>query len=227
MRRILIIEDEIGLVVPLADRLRAEGYEVETAMDGQTGLQQGLTNTYDLILLDLMLPKLSGMQICKQLRQQNITVPILMLTARSQITDKVDGLLAGADDYLTKPFDMRELLARVAAMLRRHQTKSGEPLTTYTFGDVQVDLQRAAVTRAGESISLSTKEFQLLRHLIERRGVILSREQLLGDVWGYESATLTRTVDVHIAWLRQKLEPNPRTPEFFLTIRGMGYKFAG
>ncbi|MBI4908905.1 MAG: response regulator transcription factor [Acidobacteria bacterium] len=227
MRRILIVEDEIGLVVPLADRLRAEGYDVEAAMDGQTGLQRGLTNTFDLILLDLMLPKLSGMQICKQLRQQEIGAPILMLTARSQVTDKVAGLQSGADDYLTKPFDMRELLARVAAMLRRHQTKSGEPLTTYTFGDVQVDMQRSAVVRSGEAVSLSTKEFQLLRHLIERRGVILSREQLLGDVWGYETATLTRTVDVHIAWLRQKLEPNPRSPEFFLTVRGTGYKFAG
>jgi two-component system alkaline phosphatase synthesis response regulator PhoP len=196
-------------------------------MDGETGLEQGLTNAFDLILLDLMLPRISGMHVCRQLRQQGISVPILMLTARSQVTDKVDGLQVGADDYITKPFDMRELLARIAAMLRRLQTKSGEPITIYSFGDVQVDFQRSAVQREGETVPLSTKEFQLLRHLIERRGVTLSREQLLGDVWGYEGSTLTRTVDVHIAWLRQKLERNPRTPEFFLTIRGMGYKFAG
>jgi len=226
-RKILVVEDEIGIVVPLADRLRREGYDVETAMDGETGLREAMVNRFDLILLDLMLPKRNGMDICKELRQHDIRVPILMLTARGQITDKVSGLRIGADDYVTKPFDMAELLARVDALLRRVPMQSGEPLTGYRFADVEVDFRRDSVTRSGKPVNLSTKEFQLLRCLIERRGVIVSREQLLADVWGYDGAMLTRTVDVHMLWLRQKLEENPKTPEYLTTVRGLGYKFTG
>ncbi len=150
-----------------------------------------------------------------------------MLTARGQVRDKVEGLHLGADDYVTKPFDMSELLARIGALLRRVQTRSGDPLTNYRFGQIEVDFERSAVRRSGEPVALSGKEFHLLRHLIERRGTVLTREQLLTDVWGYDSAILTRTVDVHILWLRQKLEANPKVPEYLLTIRGLGYKFSG
>jgi two-component system alkaline phosphatase synthesis response regulator PhoP len=227
LRRILVVEDEMALAIPLGDRLRGEGYEVELAGDGDTALRQGMTNTFDLILLDIMLPRRSGLEVCRELRQNGIHAPVLMLTARGQITDKVTGFQLGADDYLAKPFDMRELLARISALLRRVPTRTGEPLATYRFGTVEVDLKRSTVMRDGAPVTLSTKEFQLLRHLIERRGVIHSREDLLAEVWGYDSATQTRTVDVHILWLRQKLETDPKAPEFILTIRGRGYKFTG
>ncbi len=226
-QRILLIEDEPGLVMTLTDRLVGEGYLVESCSDGESGLGQANGSTYDLILLDVMLPKKSGLDVCRQLRQSGIETPILMLTARSQVVDKVVGLQLGADDYLTKPFDMMELLARVGALLRRAPKAASNNPLSYRFGQVQVSFKSGEVTRDGNPIALSAREFHLLRYLIEHRGAVVSREELLTEVWGYEAMPETRTVDVHMAWLRQKLEPNPKHPEFILTLRGLGYKFAG
>jgi two-component system alkaline phosphatase synthesis response regulator PhoP len=179
---------------------------------------------FDLVILDVMLPGKSGIDVCRDLRQLGVTVPVLMLTARSQPVDKVLGLKIGADDYVTKPFEMMELLARVEALLRRAQTPgSGGPV--YEFGAVRVNVRGAEVLRDGKPLALSAREFQLLRYLIEHRGAALSREELLRDVWGYDASLSTRTVDVHIAWLRQKLEPDPKNPRYILTLLGIGYKF--
>jgi two-component system alkaline phosphatase synthesis response regulator PhoP len=223
-KRVLLVENEVGLVMTLTDRLQAEGYSVESRTDGEQGLLEAGTGTYDVIILDVMLPRKSGFDVCRKVREQGIDAPILMLTARNEVVDKVVGLQCGADDYLTKPFDMMELLARLEALQRRpssHVSKS-----TFRFGSVLVDFRTAQVTRDGAPVNLSAREFQLLKYLIENRGALLSREQLLGEVWGYRSMPLTRTVDVHMAWLRQKLEMNPKHPEFFLTVRGLGYRFA-
>jgi two-component system alkaline phosphatase synthesis response regulator PhoP len=224
--RILIIEDEPGLVMTLTDRLCNEGYAVESARDGESGLELAGAGGVDLIILDLMLPRKSGFDVCRKLRQSGSAVPVLMLTARSEVVDKVVGLQIGADDYVTKPFDMMELLARIGALLRRAPRQGGRPGETYEFGPVRVDLRRAEVTRAGRPVTLSAREFQLLRYLAEHPGETLGREQLLTEVWGYEASVTTRTVDVHVAWLRQKLEENPRYPELILTVRGLGYKLA-
>lgn len=225
--RILLVEDEAGLVMTLTDRLQNEGYAVESARDGETGLERACSEPFDLIILDVMLPRKSGFDVCRKLRQGGIQAPVLMLTARSQVVDKVVGLQIGADDYLTKPFDMMELLARLEALRRRAPRATANPAGVRQFGSVQVDFRSAEVTRAGQPVVLTAREFQLLRYLIEHHGETLSRDQLLADVWGYEAMPSTRTVDVHMAWLRQKLEENPRYPEFFLTLRGLGYKFAG
>lgn len=224
--RILLVEDELGLVLTLTDRLRAEGFQVEDAQDGDAGLSRAMNESFDLVILDVMLPGKSGFDVCRELRQAAIGVPILMLTARGEVIDKVVGLQLGADDYLTKPFDMMELLARIAALLRRApaaQRGSG----TVEFGDVRVDFRRAEITRKGRPVDVSAREFQLLAYLTERRGETVSRDELLREVWGYSYASGTRTVDVHMAWLRQKLEENPRHPEYLLTVRGFGYRFAG
>jgi two-component system, OmpR family, alkaline phosphatase synthesis response regulator PhoP len=226
-QRILIVEDELGLVMTLTDRLTSEGYLVEAAHDGETGLARATSETFDLIILDVMLPRRGGLEVCRDLRQHGVRTPIIMLTARGQITDKVVGLKIGADDYVTKPFEMMELLARVEAQLRRASgggTLSGE---VYQFGDVRVDFRRAEAYRGQDIVELSAKEFKLLRYLIEHRGAALSRDELLNEVWGYEAAVSTRTVDVHVAGLRQKLETNQRHPQFILTIHGLGYKFSG
>jgi len=225
--RLLLFEDEPGLQLTLSDRLAAEGYHVETAEDGDTAVKRAGGEPFDIIVLDVMLPGRDGFEVARLLRQQGVMTPILMLTARTLVIDRVVGLKLGADDYLTKPFDTSELLARLEALLRRAPAKSGVSLERYQFGDVAVDVRRAEVTRAGEPLELSAKEFQLLRYFIEHRGATLSREELLHDVWGYAATPSTRTVDVHVAWLRQKLEPNPRVPQFILTVHGMGYKFAG
>jgi two-component system alkaline phosphatase synthesis response regulator PhoP len=225
--RVLLVEDEPGLQLTLSDRLAAEGYSVETSGDGDTAIRRGAGEPFDVIVLDVMLPGKDGFEVARSLRQQGVMTPILMLTARTQVVDRVVGLKLGADDYLTKPFDTMELLARLEALLRRAPASSGVSLERYQFGDVLVDVRRAEVTRNGEVIEVSAKEFQLLRYLIEHRGTTLSRETLLQDVWGYSSTPSTRTVDVHVAWLRQKLEPNPRVPQYILTVHGLGYKFAG
>lgn len=225
--RILLVEDEPGLVLTLADRLASEGYAVETATDGEQGLAKASQGGFDLIILDVMLPRLSGFEVCRRLRQAGVETPILMLTARSQVVDKVVGLKTGADDYVTKPFDMMELLARIEALLRRVPVRSARPAESYRFGSVEVDFRRAEVLKDGRPVNLSAREFALLRYLVEHRGAAISREELLERVWGYEPGTTTRTVDVHIAWLRQKLEDNPKYPQFILTVRGLGYKFAG
>ena len=224
-QKILLIEDEPGLVLTLSDRLQGEGYEVDSREDGESGLDQALAKSYDLIILDVMLPKKSGFDVCRKLRQSGMQTPVLMLTARNQVVDKVVGLQIGADDYLTKPFEMMELLARIEALLRRAVAKPAETLMAYQFGSVRVDFRRAEVLRGGAQVTLSAREYQLLKYLIEHRGETISREKLLTDVWGYGTTPETRTVDVHMAWLRQKLEENPRYPQYFLTLRGLGYKF--
>ena len=226
-QRILLVEDELGLVMTLSDRLTSEGYTVETANDGETGLARGTNETFDLIILDVMLPRRGGFDVCRDLRQRGVGTPIIMLTARGQVTDKVVGLKIGADDYVTKPFEMIELLARVEAQLRRAPVGGRLSTEVYQFGDVRVDFRRAEAYRGEDVVELSAKEFRLLRYLIEHRGAALSRDELLNEVWGYDAAVSTRTVDVHVAWLRQKIEPNQRHPQFILTIHGLGYKFCG
>lgn len=225
--RILLIEDERGLVITLRDRLKSEGYAVDAVLDGIEGFARASTETFDLIILDVMLPGRGGFDVCRDLRQLKIQTPILMLTARGQIYDKVLGLKIGADDYLTKPFDMAELLARVEAQLRRNKSQTtSSNLESYRFGTVSVDFRRAEIMRDGRKIELPAREFKLLRYLIEHRGALCTRNQLLDEVWGYDVNVTTRTVDVHIAWLRQKLEENPPHPQYLLTVYGLGYKFA-
>jgi two-component system alkaline phosphatase synthesis response regulator PhoP len=225
--RLLLIEDEAGLQLVLTDRLTAEGYQVETAADGELGFARASGEPFDIIVLDVMLPKRDGFDVARSLRQQGVQTPILMLTARGQVVDRVIGLKLGADDYLTKPFEMVELLARLEALLRRAPATAGVSLERYQFADVIVDVRKAEVTRGGARVELSAKEFHLLRYFIEHRGATISRDELLHQVWGYQNMPSTRTVDVHVAWLRQKLEPNPRIPQFILTVHGLGYKFAG
>lgn len=226
-KRILLVEDEPGLLLTLSDRLRNEGYTVETAHDGEAGYQRAAHETFDLLILDVMLPRRNGFDLLRDLRQQGVQTPAIMLTARGQIFDKVLGLKLGADDYLTKPFEMAELLARLEAVLRRVPATAAAQAGIYQFGDIRIDFRRAEVTRGDEKIELSAREFQLLRYFIEHREATLSRDELLNEVWGYDSLPTTRTVDVHVAWLRQKLEPNPRHPQFILTVHGLGYKFVG
>jgi two-component system alkaline phosphatase synthesis response regulator PhoP len=223
--RILLVEDEAGLRLSLTDRLESEGYSVETAADGEEGFSRAAREAFDLVILDVMLPRKSGFDVCRDLRQKGVTTPVLMLTARGQVVDRVVGLKLGADDYLTKPFEMAELLARVEARLRGRTMVEGRPPERYRFGGVQVDFRRAEVERDGDPVELSAKEFQLLRYFVEHRGATLTRDELLNGVWGYDAMPTTRTVDVHVAWLRRKLEPNPRHPQFILTLHGLGYKF--
>ena len=225
--RVLVVEDEAGLRLTLSDRLASEGYAVETASDGEVGLASAATGAYDLIVLDVMLPRVNGFDVCREVRRRGVATPILMLTARGQVVDKVVGLKLGADDYLTKPFETIELMARLEALLRRRPAGPSPGGDTYRFGDVVVDVRRAEVTRGGRQVDLSAREFKLLRHFIEHRGATLSRDELLAEVWGYDEMPLTRTVDVHVAGLRQKLEANPKLPEYILTVHGLGYKFAG
>ena len=225
--RLLLVEDEPGLRLTLSDRLASEGYSVETASDGEEALTRATGASYDLIVLDVMLPRQSGLDVCRTLRQRGITTPVLMLTAKGQVADKVVGLKLGADDYLSKPFETIELLARLEALLRRRAGGPNSGGEGYRFGDVVVDFRRMEVSRAGNPVDLSAREFKLLRHFIEHRGDTLSRDALLADVWGYDETPLTRTVDVHVAGLRQKLEAKPKAPRFILTIHGLGYKFTG
>jgi two-component system alkaline phosphatase synthesis response regulator PhoP len=225
--KILLVEDEPGLVVTLGDRLRNEGYQVEVARDGREGLGRALNEYFDLIILDLMLPLKNGIDVCRDLRQNGLAVPVLMLTARSQTVDKVLGLKIGADDYVTKPFEMLELLARIEALLRRAPSTPASLGNIHQFGVIRVDLRRAEVWREGHPAALSAREFRLLRYFIEHRGATLPRNELLREVWGYDPATSSRTVDVHVAGLRQKLESDPKHPQLILTVLGLGYKFAG
>jgi two-component system alkaline phosphatase synthesis response regulator PhoP len=226
-KRILLVEDEPGLVLTLTDRLTSEGYMVESSRDGDAGFERASNESFDTIILDVMLPRKNGFDLCRDLRQRGVNTPILMLTARGQVVDKVVGLKLGADDYLTKPFEMIELLARVEALLRRAPAAPSPHSDSYQFDSVRIDFRRAEVERDGAKIELSAKEFQLLRYFVEHREATLSRDELLNEVWGYDAMPTTRTVDVHVAWLRQKLEPNPRRPQFILTVHGMGYKFVG
>ena len=225
-RRLLLVEDEPGLVMTLTDRLIAEGYEVQSAMTAPLGLQAGTTGGFDIILLDVMLPGGSGLDVCRELRQRGVTSPILMLTAKGQVVDKVVGLKLGADDYVVKPFEMAELLARIEAVLRRSAapaTTGGASVESFRFGNVSVDFRKAEVVKEGVPVELSALEFKLLRYFVEHRGAVLSRDELLNEVWGYDAMPSTRTVDVHVAWLRQKLEDYPMLPEFVLSMLGLGY----
>ena len=222
---ILLVEDEQALRSTLSVRLRGEGYVVDTAADGVEGFEKATTQPFDLIILDIMLPYRSGLDVCRDLRQAGLATPILFLTARHQTTDKVIGLKLGADDYVTKPFKAAELIARIEALLRRVPIRSGYGV--HQFGTIRVDIRRAEVTRNEKPVYLSAREFQLLRYFIERAGTTIPRVELLRSVWGYDTNTLTRTVDMHVSSLREKLEENPRHPELIITVAGVGYKFVG
>jgi DNA-binding response OmpR family regulator len=225
MALLLMIEDEPGLRLTLTDRLTAEGFSVESRADGISGLAAARQTGYDLILLDVMLPGMDGFTICRTLRDEGVDTPVLMLTARGQVDDRVAGLKIGADDYLPKPFHTPELLARIEALLRRAKK---EPLAeNLRIGDIEIDARAAVVRRDGQEVALSAKEYQLLRFLAQRRGEVVSREQLLKEVWGYHATPNTRTVDVHMTWLRQKMEKDPSAPVHLVTVRGMGYRFDG
>jgi len=222
---VLFVEDEEALRMTVGDRLRNEGYVVECAADGDSGFEKATQIPFDLIILDVMLPHKSGFDVCRDIRQAGLITPILMLTARGQTSDKVNGLKIGADDYVTKPFNMLELMARVEALLRRAPSRPVAQTGAFNFGSVLVDLVGTEATRDGQVLNLSAREFQLLRYFIEHRGATLSREELLKQVWGYSADMYTRTVDVHVASLRQKLEEDPKQPKFILTVQGLGYKF--
>ncbi len=221
--KILLVEDEPGLVLTLEDRLQREGFIVEAATTGETGLNHALDGTHALILLDVMLPQMDGFEVCRRLRARGVRAPILMLTARGTVEDRIAGLHLGADDYLVKPFDPGELLARIEALLRR--TTPSDPTPTVRFGDVEVDRRGLVVLRRGREVELAAMELQLLLYFLDHAGVALSRDRILRDVWGYPMTPRTRTVDVHVAWLREKLEPDRKRPTYLRTIRGVGYKF--
>jgi two-component system alkaline phosphatase synthesis response regulator PhoP len=223
--RLLLVEDEKGIAIVIADLLRGEGHTVEAVADGETGLQRALTGNFDLLILDVMLPGINGYEICKRVREHGFEGAILMLTARAQVNDRVEGLRKGADDYLIKPFSPEELAARAHALLRRVHKKGVTPVVSYKFGDVEIDFSQMEIVKNGQPLSLTGKEWELLRFLINNRGQILSRDAILAKVWGEQKFITPRTVDVHIAWLRQKLEKNPQSPRHILTIRGEGYRF--
>ena len=225
MPRILIVDDEPEMVRGLVDNLQFEGYQTLAATNGADGLQLALTEGPDLILLDIMMPRVSGWDVCQELRRRGVQIPIIMLTARGEELDRVRGLELGADDYVTKPFSLRELLARVRAVLRRPGPR--RQLVEFAFADVRLHLRGRQAFRAGVEVPLTRKEFDLLRYLVENRDEILTRDRLLEDVWGYERFPTTRTVDSHILRLRQKLEPDPEHPRYILTVHGQGYRFCG
>ncbi|MXX74075.1 MAG: response regulator transcription factor [Holophagales bacterium] len=237
--RLLLVEDEPSLARTLSDRLAAEGYEVVIAADGPSGERSARDGGFDVVLLDVNLPGKNGFDVCRDLRRDGIDIPILMLTARNELVDRVVGLKLGADDYLAKPFETLELLARIEALLRRSRDGAQasaslrEPtLHGYRFGNVRVDFDRAQVWRGGEDgveteVACSALEYRLLRFLIEHRGEVHDRDRLLDEVWGYDATPTTRTVDVHVSSLRRKIEPNPGRPEFIVTVHGLGYRFDG
>lgn len=222
---ILLIEDDPSLQASLSLRLRSIGYAVEAASDGTEGLEKATGCPVDLIILDAVLPDRDGFDVCRDMRQMGLATPIMLLTARKRTIDKVVGLKMGADDYVTKPFKTEELLARVEVLLRRVPAVYG--FGVHQFGPIRVDLRRAQVTRDNASVHLSAREYQLLRHFIEHPGVTIPRGDLLQSIWGYSEQSLTRTVDMHVSSLREKLEQNPRSPELIVTVSGVGYKFVG
>lgn len=226
MTKILIVDDEPEMLLGLRDNFELEGYEVVTAADGAAGLNKALSDKPDLVLLDLMMPKMSGLDVCRELRRAGVQTPIIMLTARGQEVDKVLGLEIGADDYITKPFGLSELLARVRAALRRASSHLGE-LQSYEFADVKVNFLTYQATKAGKKLDLSPREIELLKFLVAHRGETVTREQLLDGVWGMDAMTYTRTVDIHVGRLRQKIEDEPDDPRFILTIHRVGYRFIG
>ena len=222
---ILLVEDQESLRTTLGDRLRSEGYVVDTAVDGLEGFDKATNLPFDLIILDLMLPRRSGLDVCRDIRKAGMATPILMLTVRNETADKVVGLKIGADDYVTKPFEAAELMARVEVLLRRVSVQPEQGF--YHFGSLSIDVRQAQVTRAGKPVYLTAKEFQLLRYLVQRVGSTVPRDELLRSVWGYDSHTYTRTVDTHVGSLRRKLEEDPKRPELIISVSGVGYKFVG
>ncbi|MCA9726110.1 MAG: response regulator transcription factor [Candidatus Eisenbacteria bacterium] len=224
MRRVLIVEDDPSMAAALRDGFESEGYQVQVASDGAAGLEAATSSGPDLLILDLMLPKLSGLDVCRRLRDDGSRLPIIMLTARSQEIDAVVGLRTGADDYITKPFGFMELIARVEALLRR---TAADPTAPLQFGDVTIDLGKREVRKEGRRLDLSPRELHLLEYLVRHRGEVIERETLLDAVWGYQQAPLTRTVDVHVAKLRRKLEDDPTNPRLIVTVHRAGYRFTG
>lgn len=226
MAKILIVEDEPNMVSGLRDNFEFEGYQVITAPDGVAGLERALSESPDIVILDVMMPRMSGLDVCKQLKAKKPSLPIIMLTARGQEVDKVVGLELGADDYVTKPFSIRELLARVKAVLRRAGVIA-KPSEKLAFGDVEVNFKSCQVCKKGKAVDFSSKEFDLLKFFLHHPGETLSRDRLLEEVWGYDHFPTTRTVDAFVVRLRQKVEPRPDEPRFILTVHGTGYKFVG
>lgn len=222
---ILFVEDDPGVLLVVSDLLRAEGHTVETATDGDTGLKRATEENFDLLILDVMLPGLSGTDVCRVARERGFDGAVLMLTAKGQVPDRVEGLRTGADDYMVKPFNSDELIARVEALLRRVQKEELTPVIKFQFGNVVADFGRMEFLKNGKAVSLAAKEAKLLRYLINHRGQVLSRDQILRRVWSEQQYITERTVDVHVAWLRQKLEDNPQSPQHILTARGEGYRF--
>jgi DNA-binding response OmpR family regulator len=226
MRKVLIVEDDQAMAVALRDGFTYEGYAVHVARDGAAGLRMAEERSHDLVILDVMLPRMSGLDVCRQLRTAGNDTPIIMLTARGQEIDKVLGLKTGADDYVTKPFSFLELMARVEAVLRR-TSKSPEAVEQVSFGDVEMNFKTFEASKAGRAVELSPREFKMMKYFVEHRGEVVTRDQLLDHVWGYEGLPLTRTVDMHIAKLRQKIEDTPSDPHHVITVHRVGYKFTG
>ena len=226
MRKVLIVEDDQAMAVALRDGFTYEGYAVQVARDGATGLRMATEKGHDLVILDVMLPRMSGLDVCRQLRSAGNDTPVIMLTARGQEIDKVLGLKTGADDYVTKPFSFLELMARVEAVLRR-ASKATEQVERVEFGDVEINFKTFEASKGGQTIELSPREFKMMKYFAEHRGEVVTRDQLLDHVWGYEGLPLTRTVDMHIAKLRQKIEDIPSDPRHIITVHRVGYKFTG
>ena len=226
MATILIVEDEPDMANGLRDNLEYEGYAVRIARDGEEAIAFAAESTPDLILLDLMLPKRNGLDVCRELRRRGTHVPIIILTAKGEETDKVVGLEIGADDYVTKPFSVRELIARVRVQMRR-STSQGADMENFHFGEIELDFKRQRAARGGQFLQLTAREFDLLRYFVRRRGETVSRDELLDKVWGLRAYPMTRTVDNHVAKLRQKIERSPAEPEYLVTVHGLGYKFLG
>jgi two-component system alkaline phosphatase synthesis response regulator PhoP len=226
MRKILIVEDDQVLTIALRKGLESEGYLVEIASDGVAGLRAARERAFDLVILDVMLPKQSGFDVCEQLRKTGNQTPIIMLTARGMEVERVEGLKLGADDYITKPFSLLELFARIEAVLRR-AGKPIERLERCRFGGIELNFKTFEASKDGAPLELSPREFRIMKFFVEHRGEVVSRDQLLNAVWSYNSFPTTRTVDQHIAKLRQKIEQTPADPQFLITIHGVGYKFMG
>jgi DNA-binding response OmpR family regulator len=226
MPKVLIVEDDEAMSTALRDGFASEGFAVTVARDGSQGLRLARESSPDVIVLDIMLPRMSGLDVCRKVRAEGSRVPILMLTARGQEIDKVVGLRSGADDYVTKPFGFMELMARVAALLRRSGGAATEA-GPFRFGDVEIDFVRCEATKSGTPLELSALEYRLMQYLVEHRGEVLGRERLLSAVWGYEGDSSSRTVDVHVAKLRRKIEDKPETPRHIVTVHGLGYRFTG
>ena len=227
-QRLLLVEDELGIRVPLADSLRVAGYEVDTAEDGESALQAVPDGGFDLILLDLLLPDKDGVAVCQELRRNGVDTPVLMLTVKGSLEDRVSGFAAGADDYVAKPYEFVELIARIRAILRRSQTSSSADFgadQVYEFGEVRVDTKQAVVWRLNDRVLLSSMEYELLRYFLMHPGEILPRSRLLEDVWMAQPKAESRTVDVHVTGLRKKIEANPAHPRWIRTVRGKGYRF--